>query len=62
MLARRDDVCTECFEVEKKGRLVRPGNKPGLGIEINEKEVAKHPFQQEMPQRSYYADGAAGDW
>lgn len=58
----RDDIVTEGFVVEPKGRLVRPGNKPGLGIEINEKEIAKHPFQQELPQRSYYADGAAGDW
>ncbi len=58
----RDDIVTEGYVVEKQGRLVRPGTKPGLGIEINEKEVAKHPFQQELPQHSYYADGAAGDW
>jgi galactonate dehydratase len=58
----RQDVVSEIFEVEKQGRLVRPGNRPGLGVEINEKEVAKHPFQQELPQRSFYADGAVGDW
>jgi galactonate dehydratase len=58
----RNDIVTEGFTVEKKGRLVRPGTKPGLGIEINEKEIAKHPFEQELPQRSYYEDGAPGDW
>jgi galactonate dehydratase len=58
----RQDVVTEGFVVEREGRIVRPGTRPGLGIEINEAEVAKHPFEQELPQRSYYADGAIGDW
>jgi galactonate dehydratase len=58
----RSDVVSESFVVEEKGRLVRPGNKPGLGIEINEAEVAKHPFEQEILQRSFYADGSVGDW
>jgi len=56
------DVVSEGFSVEKKGRIVRPNSKPGLGIEINEAEVKKHPFQQELLQRSFYADGAVGDW
>lgn len=58
----RQDVVSEGFVVEEKGRIVRPGNRPGLGIEINEAEVAKHPFQQEILQRSFYADGSVGDW
>jgi len=58
----RKDVVREGFEVDLKGRLVRPNAKPGLGIEIDENEVAKHPFEQEVPQRSFYADGSAGDW
>ena len=58
----RSDVVSEGFTVEPEGRLIRPSRKPGLGIEINEKELAKHPFQQELPQRSFYADGAVGDW
>jgi len=58
----RADVVSESFVVEKKGRLVRPSNKPGLGIEIDEKEVAKHPFQQEILQRSFSPDGAVTDW
>ena len=58
----RQDVVSEGFVVERKGRIVRPGTRPGLGIEINEAEVRKHPFQQEILQRSFYADGAVGDW
>ena len=40
----------------------RPSDRPGLGIEINEDEVARHPFEQELPQRVFYADGSVGDW
>lgn len=58
----RQDVVAEGFTVDPKGRVVRPGSRPGLGIEINEAEVKKHPFQQELPQRTFYADGSAGDW
>ena len=58
----RTDVVSEGFTVEKKGRLVRPNNKPGLGIEINEKELKKHPFEQEVLQRTFYKDGSVGDW
>jgi galactonate dehydratase len=58
----RQEVVSESFAVEPKGRIVRPSNKPGLGIEINLAEVKKHPFQQELLQRSFYADGSVGDW
>lgn len=58
----RQDVVTEGFSVEKKGRIVKPSLRPGLGIEINEDEVKKHPFQQEVLQRSFYKDGSVGDW
>jgi galactonate dehydratase len=58
----REEVCAETFVVEAEGRVVRPGNKPGLGIEINEEAVKKYPFQQELLQRSFYADGSVGDW
>ncbi|MHC4880473.1 MAG: enolase C-terminal domain-like protein, partial [Planctomycetota bacterium] len=47
----RSDVVSEGFTVELQGRLVRPNTKPGLGIEIDETEVSKHPFEQELPQR-----------
>ena len=58
----REDVVNEGFAVEKKGRIVKPNQRAGLGIEINEEEVKKHPFQQEVLQRSFYTDGSVGDW
>ncbi|NBW88080.1 MAG: D-galactonate dehydratase, partial [Planctomycetia bacterium] len=58
----RQDVVREGFVVEPRGRIVRPNTQPGLGIEIDEAEVKKHPFQQEMLQRVFYSDGSVGDW
>ena len=58
----RQDVVSEGFTVDAKGRIVRPNTRPGLGIEINEAEVKKHPFQQETVLRVFYRDGAVGDW
>lgn len=58
----RQDVVKEGFAVEREGRIVRANTRPGLGIEIDEAEVAKHPFQQELPQRTFYPDGSVGDW
>lgn len=58
----REEVVSEGFSVEKKGRIVKPNRIPGLGIEINEAEVKKHPFQQEVLQRTFHKDGSVGDW
>lgn len=58
----RQDVVEEGFRTERAGRIVRPNTKPGLGITINEAEVKRHPFEQEIPQRVFYADGSVGDW
>lgn len=58
----RQDVVSEGFTVDPKTRTVKPSDKPGLGIEINEAEIRKHPFEQEILQRSFYADGSVGDW
>jgi galactonate dehydratase len=58
----RSDVVREGFTVEKAGRIVRPNSRPGLGIDINEDEVRKHPFQQEVLQRVFNKDGSIGDW
>jgi galactonate dehydratase len=52
----------EGFQIDRASRTVRPGAQPGLGIELNEREVAKHPFEQELPQRVFYRDGGVGDW
>jgi galactonate dehydratase len=58
----RQDVVQEGFTVEPQGRIVRPNTRPGLGIVINEQEVARHPFQQELPQRVFGRDGSVTDW
>jgi galactonate dehydratase len=58
----RQDVVQEGFSIETAGRIVRPNTRPGLGIEINEAEVRKHPFEQEVLQRIFYRDGSVGDW
>ena len=58
----RDDIVEEGFSVDPSTRTVTPNIKPGLGIEIREAEVKKHPFQQEIMQRVWYRDGSVGDW
>jgi galactonate dehydratase len=58
----RQEVVREGFTVEPQGRIVRPNQRPGLGVEIDEAVVKKHPFEQEVLLRSFYRDGAVGDW
>ena len=42
------------------------GNKYNLQSPLlckpNEEELKKHPFQQEVLQRTFYKDGSVGDW
>lgn len=35
---------------------------PGLGIEVNEKEAVKHPFQPEVTMAHFHRDGSVADW
>jgi len=58
----RQEVVDEGFTIDPNGRIVRPNTRPGLGIEINEEEVRRHPFEQEIPQQVFYSDGSVGDW
>jgi len=58
----RRDVVSEGFTIEPKGRIVKPNTRPGLGITIDEAEVKRHPFEQEVLQRVFYPDGSVGDW
>jgi galactonate dehydratase len=58
----RQDIIFEEFEIDRFTRTVKPGQAPGLGIELDEQEIAKHPFQQEVLQRTFYRDGSVGDW
>jgi len=58
----RDDIVTWGFTLDPTTRTVQPNTKPGLGVEIDEAEVAKHPFEQEVVLRSFNPDGAVTDW
>ena len=58
----RHDVVSPGYKLDEKTRTVRASDKPGLGIEIDEKEVAKHPYKEELLQRVFYSDGSVGDW
>jgi len=58
----RADVMQDYHPLNKQGRTVAPAERPGLGVEVDEAAVAKHPFQQEVLQRVFYADGSVGDW
>jgi galactonate dehydratase len=35
---------------------------PGLGIDIDEKVAARHPWQPELVQRFFHPDGSVADW
>ena len=56
----RDDVVTEPLHVEVG--YVTPPDRPGIGIEINEAEAAKHPFRQEELMAYFHEDGSVADW
>ena len=56
----RNDVVTEPIGME--GGLARAPTAPGLGIEINEAEAAKHPFQPEVYMPYFHKDGSVADW
>lgn len=58
----RSDIVIDAHPIEEVGRLARPHNRPGLGIELDEAEIARHPYEPELPQRVFYPDGAVGDW
>jgi galactonate dehydratase len=50
--------------LETKDGYWQPATEPGLGIRVNEKEAARHPFQQETIHSTTIraADGAVLDW
>ncbi len=58
----RDDIVTSSHIVQQDGRLVFPHDKPGLGVELNEREISKHPYEREVLQRVFHPDGSVGDW
>jgi galactonate dehydratase len=58
----RGEVVDTAHAIQRDGRIVRPSDRPGLGVEVNEAAAARHPFQPESLQRVYYRDGSVGDW
>jgi galactonate dehydratase len=58
----RKEVVHDHHPLNEKSRTVGASDKPGLGVDINETAIRQHPFQQEMPQQVFYADGSVGDW
>lgn len=56
----RDEVLDHPLEVVA-GTIAAP-DRPGLGVEIDERAAAKHPFQPEAEQRYFHPDGAVADW
>jgi galactonate dehydratase len=57
----RWDVVQSSLQTESGYWL--PSERPGLGVEVDEREAAKHPFVQEPLTSAIYArDGAVLDW
>jgi galactonate dehydratase len=58
----RQDVVQDAHPVERHGMRVYASDRPGLGVEVDLDEVARHPYEPEVLQRVFYADGSVGDW
>jgi galactonate dehydratase len=58
----RRDVVQDAHPVEREGMRVRASDRPGLGVEVDLDEVARHPYERDVLQRAFYADGSVGDW
>lgn len=58
----RHEVVADAHPLDKRGRTVRPADRPGLGVEVNEAAIIRYPFKQELLQRVFYRDGSVGDW
>jgi galactonate dehydratase len=56
----RNDIVLGGYDVTK-GSVTAP-DKPGLGIDINEAEAAKHPWQPEVTMEAFRKDGSVADW
>jgi galactonate dehydratase len=56
----RNDVVTEPIAMENG--VAHAPTAPGLGLEINEKEAAKHPFAPEVTMPYFHRDGSVADW
>lgn len=55
----RDDVITPSCILD--GHAL-PYEGPGWGLEVNEFEAARHPFEQKEMLRDWHDDGSVADW
>jgi galactonate dehydratase len=56
------EVVDDSHSIDRDGMRASRGDRPGLGVEIDLDVVREHPFEPELPQRVFYADGSVGDW
>ena len=56
----RNDVVDEELDIVEG--VVYPPTRSGIGIEVNEVEAAKHPYQPEHEARYFHPDGSVADW
>lgn len=56
----RDEVRVEPLYPERG--FAFPTDEPGLGVEVNEAVLARHPFQQEEILRYFHPDQSVADW
>ena len=56
----RNDVVMTPVTITKGFAL--PPTAPGLGIDVNEAEADKHPWQQEVMMTCVHRDGSVADW
>ncbi len=56
----RDAIVGEALPVADG--YILPPTAPGLGVDVDETEAAKHPFEQEVLMQWWHSDGAVADW
>ncbi len=56
----RNDIVQGGFNVNQ-GSVSMP-TAPGLGIDINEAEALKHPWEPEVLKPAFHRDGSVADW
>lgn len=56
----RNDILVNALDVSR-GECTAP-TAPGLGIDINEAEAKKHPFEPEVTMAYFHKDGSVADW
>jgi galactonate dehydratase len=56
----RNDILVNALDVSR-GSCDAP-TAPGLGIDINEMEARKHPYQPEVTMAYFHRDGSVADW